>query len=138
MADSSESLARIDEEHRELRGTLETIERGGDPHELASLLERLHHQLEHHFEEEEGPEGLAQTAQTSIPQNARLLEHLFEEHKAFLSRTSTLRNRIEGVEAALGRIQEDLVTLCGDLRRHEARETQLLTDSVFLDIGSGD
>lgn len=138
MTDSTESFERIDQEHRELRGTLEEMERGGDPHELASLLERLQHQLKHHFEEEEGPEGLAQAAQTSIPQNARLLEHLFEEHGAFLSRTSTLRNRLDGVEAALARIQEDLVTLCGDLRRHEERETQLLTDSVFLDIGPGD
>lgn len=138
MADSTGNLAQIDEEHRELRKTLEALERGGQPHEIASLVERLQHQLEHHFEEEEGPEGLAQTAQTSIPQNARLLEHLFDEHRAFLSRTSTLRNRLEGVEAALARIQEDVVTLCGDLRRHEARETQLLTDSVFLDIGPGD
>jgi chromosome segregation ATPase len=138
MTDSTESFARIDQEHRELRGTLEAVERCGDPHELASMLERLQHQLEHHFEEEEGPEGLAQAAQTSIPQNARLLEHLFEEHGAFLSRTSTLRNRLEGVEAALARIREDVVTLCGDLRRHEERETQLLTDSVFLDIGPGD
>jgi len=138
MTGSTEGFARIDEEHRQLRGTLEALERGGDPHKLAPLLERLQHQLEHHFQEEEGPEGLSHAVQTSMPHNARLLEDLSAEHGAFLSRTSTLRHRLDGVEAALERIQEDLVTLCGDLRRHEARETQLLTDSVFLDIGPGD
>ena len=132
------SSARIAEEHRELQQTLRQLEQATETGRIASLLESLHSQLELHFSEEEADDGLAEAIPVSTPHHRRELEHLFDEHRLFISRIGTLSNRLRLIEANIADLHDDMKTLCTDLRRHEARENSLLTEAVFTDVGTGD
>ena len=135
----SDPLAKIAEEHRMLQKTLDRVESTFDLERLTAMLAELHGQLERHFTEEEAPEGLALTIEQAAPQNLRHLDHLFEEHRQMLQTTAEIQVRaqtlLEGPKAA---ILNDVKQLAEKLRNHEATETNLLTDSVLSDIGSGD
>ncbi len=133
------SLHKMADEHRELRQTLDRIDQESDLTALIALLRDLYAQLEQHFAEEEAADGLSQAIGDASPQHLRRLEQLFDEHKAFLATTASIMERaqalLDGPKAAIVR---DTQHLAHDLRVHEETETEIVMDSVYSDIGSGD
>jgi len=133
------SLSQIADEHRHLRETLERVEQATDLTALIPLLEDLRNQLEQHFAEEEAPGGLADAVGESRPRYQRHLDKLFKEHKSMLAATASIMERAQRVIDGLkAEILRDVRQLGHDLRAHEQTETELLMESVYSDIGSGD
>ncbi len=101
---------------------------------VAAIMRRM----AEHFEEEEAPDGFPQIIETA-PHHARTLEHLFEEHKTILVTLQNITtNALTCLHGPMAAVRRDVATLCETLRTHESTETDLLTDSVYQDIGSGD
>jgi len=127
---------QIRREHENLHNTVTFIEQTSDLRVLLPMLGDLRGQLENHFSHEEGPEGLHDAIGDSAPHFLTAVQRLFEEHRNFLS---TLDQLIEEAQACwegpLADILHQAETLCRKLQEHEAEETELLTDSVLLDIG---
>jgi DNA mismatch repair ATPase MutS len=134
-----EELSKIAQQHQELRDTLKQVAETTSLERLVSLLEKLREQLREHFADEEGEEGLEQAIGESAPRHLRALEALFDEHREFLE---VVGGMIERCQALLmgpkAEILRDVQTLTERLHQHEARETDLLTDSVYTDVGTGD
>lgn len=133
-----ESLNKIANEHRELRRTLELLEDAREPHLLASLLGHLNGQLTAHFAEEEDEDGLAAIVQQAAPHHLVHLDRLFREHREFESRIGDLAGRFDAINRELDGVRESIRELCQALRDHEERESSLITDAVYTDIGPGD
>ncbi len=133
------SLHKMADEHRELRQTLDRIEQESDLTALIALLKDLYAQLDQHFAEEESEDGLSQTIGDASPQHSRRLEQLFDEHKAFLATTASIMDRAQALlDGPKTTIVRDAQHLADDLRAHEEAETEIVMDSIYSDIGSGD
>jgi hypothetical protein len=127
------------EEHRELRQALDRIEQVSDLTALIALLKDLYAQLEQHFAEEEAEDGLSQAIGDTSPQHVRRLEQLFDEHKGFLATTASIMDRAQALlDGPKAEIVRDAQHLTHVLRVHEEAETEIVMDSVYSDIGSGD
>ena len=125
-------------QHRSLRETLGLIVAAGELTRLVPLLEDLRAQLEAHFAEEEGEDGLAEAVGSSAPRYLRQLEHLMAEHRALLETVDTLMARGRALlDGSVRDYLRHIRALGRRLRDHEARETALLSDAVHADIGSG-
>ena len=134
-----EELSRIAQQHQELRDTLKQVAETTSLERLVSLLEKLREQLREHFADEEGEEGLAQAIGDSAPRHLRALEVLFDEHREFLELVGGMIERCQALlTGPKAEILRDVHTLTKRLHQHEARETDLLTDSVYTDVGTGD
>ena len=133
------ALSKLADDHRELRLTLERVEEAKDLTTLIPLLKDLLEQLKQHFATEEAADGLPLTIGPSNPQHLRRMEQLFEEHRVFLATTAAV---IERAQALLDGPKTDILKevqhLSHDLRIHEETETEIVMDSVYSDIGSGD
>jgi hypothetical protein len=129
---------RVLDDHRKIKLLLIKIEEMSDLSLLVPSLQELALLLAEHFEEEEAPEGFPRIIETA-PHHARTLEHLFDEHKKILATLQSITtNALTCLHGPMAAVQRDVAALCETLRTHEATETELLTDSVYQDIGSGD
>jgi hypothetical protein len=129
---------RVLDDHRKIKLLINKIEDTSDLSHLIPSLQELALLLTGHFEEEEAPEGFPQIIETA-PHHARTLEHLFEEHKKILATLQHITtNALTCLHGPMAAVRRDVATLCETLRTHETTETELLTDSVYQDIGSGD
>lgn len=125
-------------QHRSLRETLGRIAATSELTLLVRLLDDLRAQLEPHFAEEEGAEGLAETVGGVAPQHLRHLERLMGEHRLLLATLDGLIARGRALLSdAVGDYVGEIRALSRRLREHEAQETALLSDAVHADIGSG-
>ncbi len=129
---------RVIDDHRKIKALIDQLEHTSDLRLLVPSLQELELLLVEHFEEEEAPDGFPQILETA-PHHARTLERLFEEHKKILVTLQDITaNALACLNGPLAAVRQDVATLCGTLRTHESKETELLTDSVYQDIGSGD
>ena len=133
------ALSKLADEHRELRLTLDRVEKANDLTTLIPLLKNLLEQLEHHFAEEEAADGLAQTIGPSNPRHISRIEQLFKEHRVFLATTAAITKRAQALlDGPKTDILKEVQHLSHDLRIHDETETEIVMDSVYSDIGSGD
>lgn len=133
------SLARIADEHRALEEAVERLGKTTDPHKLIPRLEKLRHQLEHHFASEEALDGLREDVTTVAPFLLGSLDKIFEEHAQFLDAIDAVDAKTRAcVEGPLAEILDDVLVLIRRLRDHEERETELLSDAYYIDYGEGD
>lgn len=134
-----QDLSKIAQQHRQLRDTLHRVTEATSLERLIPLLEKLNEQLKEHFADEEGDGGLADAIGESAPRNLRAVEALFHEHREFLKELSELIARCHALQRGpKAEILQDVQTLSQRLHQHEVRETNLLTDSVYTDVGTGD
>lgn len=132
-------LSKIAQQHQELRDTLHRIAEATSLERLVPLLEKLHEQLGEHFADEEGEGGLADAIGESAPRHLRAVEALFHEHREFLEGVSGLIARCHALlQGPKAEILQEVQTLSQRLHQHEVRETDLLTDAVYTDVGTGD
>ncbi len=132
-------LNDIARQHEQLRATLAQVGACTSLSSLLPLLQGLRAQLEAHFADEEGEDGLGAVIGETAPRHTRHIEMLFQEHRSFLGTLDDLLYRCRALLGdAEGRIFEDVKKLSEQLHDHEARETELLQDAVFTDMGVGD
>ena len=101
---------RIDEEHRKLTALLGQLALGRDLEKTDHRLGELRALLVAHFETEEGPRGLHELVSEGASHRLPNVQHLFEEHRAILTRVdrlrATLRDLLDGpVAAVMSRIE---------------------------------
>jgi hypothetical protein len=127
---------RIDEEHRKLTALLGQLALGRDLEKTDHRLGELRALLVAHFETEEGPRGLHELVSEGASHRLPNVQHLFEEHRAILTRVdrlrATLRDLLDGPVAA---VMSDVAQVAATLRRHEADEEALFSEVFYLDLG---
>jgi hypothetical protein len=130
---------RIRQEHSNLKALLERVEATTDLSGLRDLVVDLRGMLGRHFVTEEEPDGFYESVAASAPHLAVRIERLLAEHAAFLADLDELVGRIESCLAGpVAELRRDAAALSKRIREHEQRETDLLSDSVYNDLGGGD
>lgn len=132
---SQETREAIRREHESLRGLLSRIEHAGQLAELVPLVVRLREELEEHFATEERPEGLHAAIENREPRYERALHVILDEHKEFLALADDVVGRAKACLEQKEVILRDVLRLCTRLHDHEVRETELLSDTYYLDLG---
>lgn len=137
---SAEQIAapRIAAEHRALGATVHRLETTIDLRLLLPLLGELRAQLEAHFASEEGEDGLEEAIGADAPHLLASLQHIFEDHRAFLAQLDALSVKIRAcLDGPVAEILGAAGELSRALREHEERETELLSDALYTDFGRG-
>jgi hypothetical protein len=132
----SEAKRRIDDEHRQLMRLVAELEATRELGRVRLQLAELVTLLRHHFETEEGPEGLHEVVGEQATHRLATLQRLIAEHAEILVQAEQLRiavgDCLDGpVRRALGGVGE----LAERLRRHEADEEELFAEAFWSDIG---
>ena len=126
----------IEREHKALKETLDRLECTSDLKILIPMLNELRARLELHFAHEEGPAGLHQVVGDSAPHLLTYMQRLFDDHQRLLTAIDGVTERArQCVDGPLAAVLRDVTTLSEALRLHEARETALLGDAMYTDLG---
>ena len=100
------------------------------------LLGELETLLLHHFEGEEGGQGLHSIVSEGAAHRMPNLQHLFDEHREFLTRLDELQTATAAALAGpVKEISEGIHRLAESLRRHEAEEERLFGEAFYTDLG---
>jgi hypothetical protein len=128
--------SRIDDEHRQLGELLTSLVHTHDLHRVDKLLGDLHALLVHHFEGEEGAQGLHSVVGEGASHRLPNLQHLFDEHREFLARLEHLQTATAAALAGpVKEIAEGIHQLAESLRHHEAEEERLFGEAFYTDLG---
>ena len=135
---TASSLDEIAEEHRALGDALKRLEAAAEPAAILPQLEDLRRLLERHFAGEEAADGLPRTVGHNAPHLLAALEGIFDEHREFLKDLDVLAAESRACIARGAELRSSVVEFVGRMREHEVRETQLIGDAVYTDIGHVD
>lgn len=130
---------QIAADHHNLRVTIDQLLNASNLPLIIGHLRRLRSELVEHFKLEEGGDGLAKAIGETAPNALNKLGRLFDEHGEFLG---TIGRLIDETNACLNGpvadIENGIRRLCAQLEAHEATETELISEAVFTDLGSGE
>lgn len=127
---------RIADEHEVLRSSLDRLRDLTDLPSVITSLQSLRPRLVEHFQSEEAEDGLHHVVSENAAHLLPSVQRAFEEHRQFLADIDRLTaEAVECWEGPVARILEGVRTLCDQLREHEILETELLTESVYTDLG---
>jgi hemerythrin len=127
---------RIDDEHRQLGELLLSLVHTHDLHRVAKLLADLDALLVHHFDGEEGGQGLHSIVSEGASHRLPNLQHLFDEHREILAKLAELRSATAAALAGpVEEIAAGIHALAETLRRHEAEEERLFGEAFYTDLG---
>jgi hemerythrin len=127
---------RIDDEHRQLGEMLRSLVHTHDLRKVEKLLADLHVLLVHHFEGEEGGQGLHAIVSEGAAHRLPNLQLLFAEHRELLALLGALQAATAAALAGpVNRIAEGIAELAAALRRHEAEEEKLFGEAFYTDLG---
>jgi hypothetical protein len=130
---------RIHEEHENLKRLLERIGSATDLGALVPRLKELRPLLASHFEHEEGVEGLEQAVLDPSPHLEERVKAILDEHRVFLDDLDDILDRArEVLDVTTPNLLLDVADLTRRLHDHEIRETELLTDAKYIDLGDKD
>lgn len=136
---SGAARERIADEHRRLRILLDQVEATDGPSRLAQGLIELRGLLIEHFHGEEADDGLHEAIGRSTPHLLPAVQHLFDEHRAFLVDLEALIRRARELAAGpMAELESGVARLAERLHAHEERENDLFGESVYADVGSQD
>jgi len=126
------------EDHRALQVVLGRIEATTDIRLLIPLLEELHRLLQGHFTREEAPDGFQGIVEESAPNQLGKLRELLGEHKDFLRSVTSIKDSAQAcLDGPMAEIFNEVTGICDRLHEHEAKETRLLTEALYTDLGEG-
>ena len=135
---AASSLDEIAEEHHALGEALKRLERADDPAEILPQLDELRGLLERHFAGEEASDGLPETVSTNAPHLLASLEGIFDEHREFLKDLDVLAAESRACIGRIAELRSSVAEFVERMREHEIRETQLIGDAVYNDMGPAD
>ena len=108
---------------------------------LASL-EELQDSLGEHLRFVERPGGLYPEIEEAFPEATHRVLYLRETNRSLLDRLELLmretRRIAEGEGAAFMAVRSNALTLIGEIRHQQSRETDLVFQAFQTDIGAGD
>jgi len=134
---AADSRRVIDDEHRQLRKLLATIDETADAVAMVPLLRELQALLVEHFEHEDSEGGLPIMVAGRAPHLMPALDGLKHEHEVFLTDVTVLidqarrANDVNAVRTAFRDLRDRL-------HDHESRETDLIIEAFERDFGGGD
>lgn len=139
MSDHGPALSaseRIAGEHEALRESLEILRRLTDLPGIISSLQSLRPLLVEHFQSEEAEDGLHHVVSENAAHLLPSVQRVFEEHRLFLADIDRLvSDAKECWEGPVAKILGGVQSLCERLHQHEILETELLSESVYTDLG---
>jgi len=126
-------------EHKNLRELCDRIESTADLAEIVPQLNALRTLLREHFATEEAPDGFYETVQRTAPHFSARLSRLLDEHKELLVDLDRVAGQaILCLEGPVADVRRQAAELSRRLKAHEQDECDLLSDSIYSDIGGGD
>lgn len=138
---SQQTADRIIDEHRRVRAMLVELEQSAGVHGALAALDELAPLLKVHFvTEEQEQEGLHRVIADRAPWQSARLDALFEEHRQLLEMVTGLRAKAGelGADGNYAELAPAVVEFLNALRKHEAAETELLSDTMTTDYGAGE
>jgi len=133
---AADSRQRIDDEHRHLNELLAELTATRDLVRVETLLSHLRVLLVTHFATEEAPEGLHELVSQQAAHRLPNLQHLFAEHRDFLTRLDRLRDdTVACLGGPVAKILDGVAGLAAALRQHELEEEELFGEAFYTDIG---
>lgn len=130
------SRVEIHDEHVALRDTLGKMERTSDLSVLLPMLRDLRTRIEVHFAREEAPSGFHEIIGESAPHLLSYLQRLFEEHRELVTDLEALTEKARiCLEGPVADVLKDMAAFSQRIQVHEARETSLLGDAMYTDLG---
>jgi len=128
----------IHEEHRLLGEMLRDLEGSRDLFGLPGKLGELRRRLVDHFETEEAADGLYAVVERSGSHLLGRVQQVVDEHARFLATIDQLSASVKAcLDGPVQEIRGGIEGLVAALRDHEARETELLSDALYTDLGGG-
>lgn len=126
-------------EHRRIRDLTRQIEKSPDLLELLKRLQEFRSLLVPHFLAEEATDGLYDTIRRMSPRQLALVDELQKEHRAFLAEIERLAERARACLAGpVAAVLAQARALAHRVNEHEAREDNLLLDTMYTDLGHGE
>jgi hypothetical protein len=126
------------EEHRRIE---QLARRVGDAPDIAELLRRLEEfraTIVPHFDQEEAPGGFFDLIRSRAARHLDRVRALEAEHGALLGEIDRIADQARACLAGpIAEILRQAGSLARGLSAHEARETRLLVDTLYIDIGEG-
>ena len=136
LESGSDAGQAIEREHKALAEILGQLASTTDLKILIPILDGLRARLETHFAMEEGPAGLHGVIGDSAPHLLTYMQRLFDDHKKLLTSIDGLTERARQCnDGPLSAVLREAASFSEELRRHEARETALLGDAMYTDLG---
>ena len=133
------SPKQIHDDHENIKGILERVTSASDVKGLVPILQELRKVLAAHFLHEEEPGGLRDAVCASQPHLDPRVDAILGEHREFLDDVDSLVERArEVVEVTVPNLLLDVADMTRRLRDHEIRETELLTEAKYTDLGELD
>lgn len=137
-ARQSETHREIEEEHRilgEILGEIVAIE---EITRLRPLLDDLRVLLVSHFAREEADDGFYRVVEEFGPHLLPRVQHVLDEHRTFMTDVERLITDIDAcLDGPVAEIRKGVETLAAGLREHEERETDLLSEAFYTELGGG-
>ena len=128
----------IEEEHRALGELLEKTSAVEEITRLRPLLGELRGLLVSHFRREEAADGFYRVVEESGPHLLPKVQTLMGEHETFLADVDRLIRQVDDcLQGPVAEIRRGVEELARELARHEERETELLSDSFYTELGGG-
>ena len=115
-------------EHQDLNGVLRQVHDTAELPAIRPLLAHLQELLRRHFRAEEGNDGLFDSIQKRAPRLRVKVEECRQEHRELLKFLKGLINQTFVM-------QRDAKRFVQQLRDHEAKESELINDSMYVDLG---
>lgn len=131
MTSDTRPSEQIHEEHGGIKTLLTRLEGAGSVQELLGTVEVLRSTLTGHFAFEESDDGMASVVRDNAPERMDELEALFEEHGA-------LSKALDALEALTHDLVKSRDAFVARVRKHEEKESDLLSGALYDDLGCGD
>jgi hypothetical protein len=141
---TSSSIAEaLKQAHRTLLADLRTLENAArrsaktDPAELSTRLAATRTHLADHFKFEE-QDGYMDAVRKREPRLERVIQQIAEEHGDITQSLDALIGEVRGAGELGDAVREKVRTWIKRVRRHEARENELVQGAFNLDISAED
>jgi hypothetical protein len=130
------SKDQIAHEHSALKESLGRMEKTCDLKVLVPMLQEFRTRLEVHFTREEAPSGFHEIIGETAPHLLAYLQRLFDEHRDLLVEVDRVSEKARVcLEGPLAEVMREVAALSQRIQVHEARETSLLGDAMYTDLG---
>ena len=126
-------------EHRRIRDFTRQIDDTRDLQELLRRLQEFRWLLTAHFRAEEATDGFYDTIRRTSPRQLALVDELEKEHRAFLAEMDRVAERARACLAGpVAAVLAEARAFAHRMNEHEAREDQVLLDTMYTDLGHGE
>ncbi len=127
---------QIAHEHSALKESLGRMEKTSDLRVLVPMLEEFRMRLEIHFTREEAPSGFHEIIGDTAPHLLANLQRLLDEHRELLAQVNRVSEKARAcLDGPLAEVMREVTALSQRVQVHEARETSLLGDAMYTDLG---